>query len=1031
MSDPLSVAGTAVGIVSLGIQVCQGLINYIQAAKGRKDEIQDSIQDVQQVVLLIYSLNNTLRGINGRRYTESLAASLKRCYASLEKLQAFLVKLDPPQQSTGTLRISTIAGILVGIGDQQHETQWLIRDFGQMVDGRLTVIETGLGSIAHNNGVTAARIEEITQTLASHSESLSNMGCARTGPIAQQQATNPLALGSLISDEPGIGMSLSSRCNLQDQHHRGCVLFDIQRNKKRKALARFPYKVAWFSARMALACVEYTTGTSKLGIFVPYKNVVHSDHSPVIQIFGGIWDWDIESRPATRIIQDIESIERQVLSMYRDGTSSPNDRDEDNMNHAEVFFYSLIEINCGCTLLDRMIEDDRVLVAVLRVFRTLLLISDDSDGTLFCQILYEKIRDRLSDPVQSFIRASDDISPLHKAILLQSLNDLVAYVTQEPKSLTELLLMTRDNWTVPSYTDSYTVLHLATTWPDGLRYLLSTKAKRFLDDSLSPNCYRPPFILATYRNCIESVYILMEAGCSFELSRRTGEAFAKISTVFMATLAFDLAKKRLQLLKMAQRKLGKFLEGTTVAFADMKAAEICDYLDRASIPFHRSLRVERDYRSIYSCAAVPVHSFYLFWEHGFHHIKSYDNLGLLPAMTYRYWMFKPPCDLEIQTFLKAIYWLHEKGFLNHTPTDPLKLGLNLSSTAYHYIGAMFGAFYDAGESQEPQQLPDAWLVIKSLSSIKVEDECVCWCNATDHGCSPIKLLLKSHLDERQPGIRMDFGLLRHIVFHHRIFDASLSSSAKKPTGFVIELLRLLTFEALEMTHTSCTFDAISEDILEGMVSTASVRPAAIFLCRGKKVRDIRSSPGEKSSSRLLEDLMSEFTTRLTQHGQGPEAFEHFIKGYWRRRISELYDPDPQVMNEMKQHQAFRGFKASAGVEEYILPKRLLRLLGEDFELVGVDSRAEESASLFETESSSDTESPSDTESLSDKESSSEIVLFCEYCHMSDTDSDDDQSDDQSDEEMICESCCGKEGELDVDEDCDWETCSSDTGEEYE
>jgi hypothetical protein len=87
---------------------------------------------------------------------------------------------------------------------------------------------------------------------------------------------------------------------------------------------------------MALACVEYTTGTSKLGISVPYRNVVHSDHSPVLQIFAGIWDWDIKSKPATRIIQDIESIERQILSMYQDGTASPNDRDEDNTNHAEV-----------------------------------------------------------------------------------------------------------------------------------------------------------------------------------------------------------------------------------------------------------------------------------------------------------------------------------------------------------------------------------------------------------------------------------------------------------------------------------------------------------------------------------------------------------------------------------------------------------------------------------------------------------------------------------------------------------------------
>lgn len=179
-----------------------------------------------------------------------------------------------------------------------------------------------------------------------------------TGPIAQKQATNSLELGSLVSEESSLGISLSSRCNcasilptsrttfvlwhwkfelaVQDQHHRGCVLFGIQRIKKRKVLARFPYKVAWFSARMALACVEYSTGTSKLGISVPYKNIVHSDQSPVLQTFAGIWDWDIKSKPATRIIQDIESIERQILSMYRDGTASPNDRDEDDTNHAEV-----------------------------------------------------------------------------------------------------------------------------------------------------------------------------------------------------------------------------------------------------------------------------------------------------------------------------------------------------------------------------------------------------------------------------------------------------------------------------------------------------------------------------------------------------------------------------------------------------------------------------------------------------------------------------------------------------------------------
>jgi hypothetical protein len=87
----------------------------------------------------------------------------------------------------------------------------------------------------------------------------------------------------------------------------------------------------------------------------------------------------------------------------------------------------------------------------------------------------------------------------------------------------------------------------------------------------------------------------------------------------------------------------------------------------------------------------------------------------------------------------------------------------------------------------------------------------------------------------------------------------------------------------------------------------------------------------------------------------------------------------------------------------------LRLLGDDFELVRVDGRTEEGALSSETE-------------LLFK-----MELFCEYCHTSDTDSDDDESI----EEMISQSYRRKQKQLGVDEDCDWETCSLDTGDENE
>jgi hypothetical protein len=104
MSDPLSVAGTAVGITSLGIQVCQGLIKYLRAVRGRKEEIREGIQEIEQVVSLLSSLNNTLPSVGPKSGTITLRTSLKNCYAKLEGLQELLVDLDDSQQSSKSMK---------------------------------------------------------------------------------------------------------------------------------------------------------------------------------------------------------------------------------------------------------------------------------------------------------------------------------------------------------------------------------------------------------------------------------------------------------------------------------------------------------------------------------------------------------------------------------------------------------------------------------------------------------------------------------------------------------------------------------------------------------------------------------------------------------------------------------------------------------------------------------------------------------------------------------------------------------------
>ena len=104
MSDPLSVAGTAVGIASLGIQVCQGLVQYFRAVRGRKDDIREGICEIEQVVSLLYSLNSLLSRFSPQADTTPLRSCLNNCYAKLEDLQKVLSNLGNIHHSSNVTK---------------------------------------------------------------------------------------------------------------------------------------------------------------------------------------------------------------------------------------------------------------------------------------------------------------------------------------------------------------------------------------------------------------------------------------------------------------------------------------------------------------------------------------------------------------------------------------------------------------------------------------------------------------------------------------------------------------------------------------------------------------------------------------------------------------------------------------------------------------------------------------------------------------------------------------------------------------
>lgn len=67
MADPFSLTANAVGVTSLGITVCQGLINYCQAFAGQYRDVRLAVQDLRDLEKSLTSLRSTLTLISLHR----------------------------------------------------------------------------------------------------------------------------------------------------------------------------------------------------------------------------------------------------------------------------------------------------------------------------------------------------------------------------------------------------------------------------------------------------------------------------------------------------------------------------------------------------------------------------------------------------------------------------------------------------------------------------------------------------------------------------------------------------------------------------------------------------------------------------------------------------------------------------------------------------------------------------------------------------------------------------------------------------
>ncbi|KAJ5857315.1 hypothetical protein N7455_008209 [Penicillium solitum] len=95
----MELAGTAVGIISLGLQVCQGIVSYRQACRGYDEEIQNARNKAKALRMLLKALRDTVEELQQTRpeVAADLEEQVMSMQSSIEKLKKVVDRFKPAQ----------------------------------------------------------------------------------------------------------------------------------------------------------------------------------------------------------------------------------------------------------------------------------------------------------------------------------------------------------------------------------------------------------------------------------------------------------------------------------------------------------------------------------------------------------------------------------------------------------------------------------------------------------------------------------------------------------------------------------------------------------------------------------------------------------------------------------------------------------------------------------------------------------------------------------------------------------------------
>ncbi|KAL4897052.1 hypothetical protein BDV59DRAFT_83944 [Aspergillus ambiguus] len=101
MADPLSIAGTALGVVSIALQVREEIVRYCKAWRGAQEDIQDVAKKAEGLAVPLAALRDIIQDtqLTNPDIADDLLSKVNVLRAGIEKVQASVEKCRPDFQA--------------------------------------------------------------------------------------------------------------------------------------------------------------------------------------------------------------------------------------------------------------------------------------------------------------------------------------------------------------------------------------------------------------------------------------------------------------------------------------------------------------------------------------------------------------------------------------------------------------------------------------------------------------------------------------------------------------------------------------------------------------------------------------------------------------------------------------------------------------------------------------------------------------------------------------------------------------------